>query len=109
MPRTLDLPVQHAEIPPENYRTQTGLLLHRIPAAIGEESVWSKRMRKVCGLSLGSAFIPGAAQSASAQEVFTGPRVGATVGRDQVRCDLGDADTALRAQSSDLTYGFAVG
>ena len=64
-------------------------------------------MRKVYGLALVSVLALGGAQSASAQEVFSGPRVEATIGWDQLRFDLGGTDA--RAKESDLGYGFAAG
>jgi len=64
-------------------------------------------MRHVFGPVFATALTMGAAQSASAQEVLTGPRVEATIGWDQLRFNLGDGEG--RSKQSDLGYGFAAG
>lgn len=45
----------------------------------------------------------------SAPDAFTGPRVEATIGFDQLRFDLGDIGSAGRTREADLGYGGAVG
>ena len=50
---------------------------------------------------------PAAAQEAAS--TFSGPRVEATVGWDQLRFDLGNLGATGRGRSSDLGYGAAVG
>lgn len=53
-----------------------------------------------------------ASRPAAAQEVassFTGPRIEATVGLDQLRFDLSDVGSARRGKTSDVGYGAALG
>lgn len=50
---------------------------------------------------------PAAAQEAATS--FTGPRIEATVGLDQLRFDLSEVGSAGRGKASDLGYGAALG